>query len=81
MAHDLYDADFVLWTEEQAAALRARDAGLNRLDYDNLAEEVESLGASWNNQARRHIRNILRHLYKLAYSPAVDPRAHCGSKS
>ena len=48
----LYDQDFVRWTEEQAAALRraksllpAATGGSNLLlDWENLAEEIESLG-------------------------------------
>jgi Domain of unknown function DUF29 len=45
-AGGLYDRDVVLWTEEQAAALRAlRDSNL-LLDWENLAEEIESLGKS-----------------------------------
>jgi len=43
---DLYDYDFFLWTQEQAAALRrAKDSNLP-LDWENLAEEIESLGKS-----------------------------------
>jgi len=40
-----YDDDFYLWTQEQAAALREADAArLNApLDWENLAEEIESL--------------------------------------
>jgi hypothetical protein len=71
----LYDRDFVLWTEEQAAALRrAKDANLP-LDWENLAEEIESLGRSQRAELNSQIRRILRHLFKLEASPAVDPRA------
>jgi hypothetical protein len=43
---DLYEEDFVRWTEQQAAALRAAArAGTNLpLDWENLAEEIDSLG-------------------------------------
>jgi Domain of unknown function DUF29 len=48
----LYEQDFVLWTAEQVAALRrAKSLPLARtgdsnlpLDWENLAEEIESLG-------------------------------------
>lgn len=70
----LYDRDFVRWTEEQAAALRhARHSNLP-LDWDNLAEEIESLGTSQRAQLNSQIRRILRHLFKLAGSPAAEPR-------
>ena len=39
---ELYDRDFVLWTEEMARLLRERRFG--ELDIENLAEEVESMG-------------------------------------
>jgi hypothetical protein len=74
-ADDLYDRDFVLWTETQAAALRAaRDANLP-LDWENLAEEIESLGKSDRRELKSQIARILRHLLELAVSPAAEPRA------
>jgi hypothetical protein len=71
----LYDRDFVLWTEEQAAALRrAKDSNLP-LDWENLAEEIESLGKSNRRELRSQITRILRHLLKLEVSRAMAPRA------
>jgi hypothetical protein len=70
----LYDRDFVLWTAEQAAALRrAKDSNL-QLDWENLAEEIESLGKSDRRELASQITRILRHLLKLAVSPATQPR-------
>jgi hypothetical protein len=72
---ELYDQDFFLWTQEQAAALRrAKDSNLP-LDWENLAEEIESLGKSDRRELRSQIRRILRHLFKLDVSPAAGPRA------
>jgi hypothetical protein len=79
----LYDEDFVRWTEEQAAALRrakslrpAGSRGSNLpLDWENLAEEIESLGKSDRRELRSQITRILRHLFKLEVSPAAQPRA------
>jgi hypothetical protein len=73
----LYEEDFVRWTEDQAAALReAKTAGTNLpLDWDNLAEEIESLGQSNRRELQSQIRRILRHLLKLEVSPASEPRA------
>ena len=72
---ELYDRDFFLWTQEQAAALRTVKNSNLPLDWDNLAEEIESLGKSDRRQLRSQIRRILRHLLKLEVSPASDPRA------
>lgn len=72
----LYDDDFVRWTEEQAAALReAAGLGTNlALDWENLAEEIDSLGRSQRNELGSRLAVILEHLIKLENSPASDPR-------
>src|SRR6266436_557631 len=72
----LYEEDFVRWTEEQSSALReAARFGTNLpLDWENLAEEVESLGRSQRHELRSRIAVILEHLLKLEHSPATDPR-------
>ncbi|MGH7063886.1 MAG: DUF29 domain-containing protein [Stellaceae bacterium] len=72
----LYDEDFVAWTEEQAEALReaARGGANHPLDWENLAEEIESLGRSDRRELRSQIYRIVRHLAKLQFSPAADPR-------
>jgi hypothetical protein len=71
---ELYDHDFLLWTEEQAAALRRAKGANLPLDWENLAEEIESLGKSVRRELRSQIRRVLRHLFKLAASPSVAPR-------
>jgi len=71
---ELYDQDFVRWTEEQAAALRrAKDWNLP-LDWENLAEEIDSLGRSQRTELKSQTRRILRHLFKLDASPSTEPR-------
>lgn len=72
-----YGQDFFAWTEEQAKALRDRAIGNGSnlpLDWENLAEEVESLGRAERNALGSHVARILRHLLKLKYSPAFDPQ-------
>jgi hypothetical protein len=72
----LYHQDFVAWSKEQAEALRAnaRDGSNQLLDWENLAEEIESLGISQRAALRSQIRRIIRHLVKLEHSPAIEPR-------
>ncbi|MGH7115616.1 MAG: DUF29 domain-containing protein [Stellaceae bacterium] len=72
----LYEEDFVRWAEEQAAALRdAAGLGTNlALDWENLAEEIDSLGRSLRHELRGRIAVIIEHLLKLECSPATDPR-------
>jgi hypothetical protein len=71
----LYDQDFFLWTREQAEGLRHAKASNLPLDWENLAEEIESLGKSDRRQLASQVRRILRHLLKLEASPAIHPRA------
>jgi hypothetical protein len=72
----LYEEDTAAWAENQAAALRAAGTGGTNqfLDWENLAEEIESLGKSQKYALRSQIFRIIHHLVKLEYSPAVDPR-------
>ena len=68
----LYDTDFYAWTQDQAAKLREiRD---NRLDAENLAEEVADLGKSELRAVTSHLDQVLIHLLKAAHSPADQPR-------
>lgn len=73
---ELYARDFLQWTEEQGKALRHAKAGGTNLplDWDNLAEEIESLGKSDRRALHSRVRRILQHLLKLAMSPNTDPR-------
>ena len=72
----LYKTDFVAWSKEQAEALRsaARGGSNRKLDWENLAEEIESLGASERRELASQIRRIIEHLLKLEFSPATGPR-------
>jgi hypothetical protein len=72
----LYDEDFVAWSEQQAEALRsAGHGGSNQpLDWENLAEEIEGLGVSQRTALFSQMARVVRHLLKLEFSPAQDPR-------
>lgn len=72
----LYENDFFLWTERQTEALRraAREGANLPLDWENLAEEIESLGKSDRRRLHNRVYQILRHLLKLKYSQAKNPR-------
>jgi hypothetical protein len=71
----LYDQDLVLWSEAQARALRAAaGAGWNTpIDWENVAEEIESLGRSERHALASHIAVVIEHLLKLQVSPAQEP--------
>jgi hypothetical protein len=63
----LYDRDFHAWANEQAALARSRSA--NALDWDNVAEELEDLGASVRNELRSRYVVLLKHLLKWRFQP------------
>jgi Domain of unknown function DUF29 len=63
----LYDTDFVRWTEEQAATLRARR--FDGLDLENLAEEIESLGKRDRRRLKSRLTILLMHLLKWGFQP------------
>jgi len=71
-----YQTDFYAWTQDQARQLReAAAARVNLpLDFENLAEEVESMGRSDARAVNSALTRILEHLLKLEYSPAAGPR-------
>lgn len=67
---DLYEADFFAWTQDQAAKLRARTH--NDVDWDNLAEEIDSVGRSQKREIRHRMGVLLHHLLKWEFQ--VDRR-------
>ena len=75
----LYDDDVLLWSEQQAAAIRelGRTRHIpNELDIENVAEEIESVGRSELAAVKSFIRLILLHLIKLAAEAGSDAEAH-----
>jgi Domain of unknown function DUF29 len=71
-AKDVYDEDFYVWTEAQAALLRERR--FEALDLANLIEEVEALGRSEKGKVLNNASVIIEHLLKLQHSPTQEPR-------
>jgi hypothetical protein len=71
----LYDSDLAAWSAEQARAIR--EAGQRRvnapIDWENVAEEIESLGKSERLALRSRIGTVIEHLLKLQVSPATEP--------
>jgi hypothetical protein len=69
---DLYENDFALWAERQAALLRAKQ--FDELDLENLIEEVEDLSRRERDTVESYLETILEHLLKLEFSNARRPR-------
>ena len=72
----LYEEDFYVWTQRQAAALRrlAETRPNVDLDFPHLIEEVEDLGTSQRDAVRSPLRRIIEHCLKLEHSRARYPR-------
>ena len=62
-----YDHDFYAWTQDQAEKLR--DRRHNEIDWENLAEEIDSVGRSQKSELRNRLRVLLHHLLKWQYQP------------
>ena len=61
-----YRADFWSWTQEQAAALRRRD--VDAIDWENVIEEIETLGRSEEHAWTSRCTNVIAHLLKIEHS-------------
>lgn len=62
-----YETDFYAWTQEQGALLRAHQ--LEFLDWENIAEEIESLGRREQRDLIDRLANLLVSLLKWRYQP------------
>lgn len=60
-----YDEDFALWSAEQAALIRA--GKFDRVDLENVAEEIESLGRSEESEIESRMAVLLAHLLKQQF--------------
>jgi hypothetical protein len=69
----LYDLDFSLWLEATASHLRTGD--FERVDLENLIEEIEALGRSEKRELRNRLEVLLAHILKRVYiDSAYDNR-------
>jgi hypothetical protein len=72
-----YEEDFALWSAEQAALIRA--GKFDRVDLENIAEEIESLGKSDKRQIRSRLQVLMWHLLKWERQPAERSRSWSSS--
>jgi len=74
MPDDLYERDILAWSDQQADLIRrlARGERVNDIDWDNIAEEIESVGRSEWHAVESLLVQMIRHLLKLHVSPG-DP--------
>lgn len=72
----MYETDLVLWSETQGQLLRQMAArGSNEaIDWENVAEEIETMGRSQAASVTNRMARVIEHLLKLQFSPATAPR-------
>ncbi len=63
-----YARDYYGWVAAQVHALRQRDS--HGIDWDNLAEEVASLGRQEEQRLLSQLARIFEHALKLRHAPA-----------
>lgn len=62
-----YEKDFYKWLFDQAKLLKKK--AFDKIDLENIIEEIESLGRSDKRALRSHLRILLMHMIKMEYQP------------
>jgi hypothetical protein len=77
----LYETDFYAWTQDQGAKLRARAGFDNRgdIDWENAAEEIESMGRRERREIASRLSLVLVHLLKWQFQPTHRSRSWRGT--
>ncbi len=75
MAHlaTLYETDFYAWALETAQLVKAKK--FDQLDFEHLAEEIESMGASERNALEIRLIELMLHLLKWQFQPERKGRS------
>lgn len=61
----IYEQDYYLWIQSTINQLKERN--LSQLDWENLIEELDSLGKQQQQELENRLIVMLEHLLKLAY--------------
>jgi hypothetical protein len=77
--HPKYEEDFYGWSMATAALLKERK--LTELDFENLIEEIESMGRSEKHQLANRLGVLMAHLLKWQYLPKLRGRSWQGTIS
>ena len=66
----LYESDYLLWTQETIAKLKAKD--FDHVDFESLIEEIEDLGRSYRDELENRLDILLSRILKRLYVPLVN---------
>ncbi|HEY9895025.1 MAG TPA: DUF29 domain-containing protein [Candidatus Sericytochromatia bacterium] len=64
---NLYETDFLQWIETTVAQLKAQDYA--NIDWENLIDEIETMGRSERRSLKSNLVVVLMHLLKWQYQP------------
>ena len=62
-----YETDVIAWANEQAAFIRA--GRFDMLDIEHIADEIEDVGKSEQNEFEKRMASLLANLIKWQYQP------------
>lgn len=71
---DSYETDFYQWTIEQTQALKEQN--LDKLDWENIIEEIEALGRSDYQAVVSLLTRIIQHRLKIDYANKPQTNRH-----
>jgi hypothetical protein len=69
----LYEEDYLKWIETTVEKLRSQD--FSNVDWENLIEEIESMGRSERKSIRSNLIVVLIHLLKWQFQPELRSRS------
>ena len=69
----LYKADYLKWIETTVEKLRSQD--FSKVDWENLIEEIESMGRSECKSLKSNLIVVLIHLLKWQFQPELRSRS------
>ena len=62
---ELYHQDLNLWRQKIVNAIQSKQ--LEDMDWDNLIEEINDMGASEKRALRSYVKRLIEHILKLKY--------------
>lgn len=74
---NLYESDYLRWIETTAQKLKSQD--FKNIDWENLIEEIESMGRSERRSFESNLIIVLLHLLKWQYQPELRSNSWRGS--
>ena len=77
--NNLHDRDFNLWLNAQAIALREKN--ITAMDFSNLIDEIEDMGASQKRALESYTQRLIEHILKLKYWHKEQERCQRGWRS